>query len=358
MKLTYKPDFDRAKEMWMHYWEGSVLKRPLVVATRAKDNCPKEEDEWVKYYYPATGRYQKQLDVIDRIMENTDFFAEAIPYFVPDMGPDQFAAFLGAELQFSPQSKNTNWVKPIVADWNQALPLSISADNPIWQRILEFAQKLANHARGRFLVGVCDLHSNIDALSALREAQNLCMDFYDCPELVDRAIKDVRKLYQPVYNALYKASGMNHETGSIGWAPFWCEGRFATIQSDFLCMVSPEISRKYIIPALEEEAGFLDHCVMHFDGPGALPHLDDLLAIKNIDVIQWVSGDGQEPMHTWVDVLKRCQKAGKGLHIYGVDIDNIKSLSKILSPEGLVYDIKVKTRQEVDEITTWLEKNT
>jgi hypothetical protein len=78
-------------------------------------------------------------------------------------------------------------------------------------------------------------------------------------------------------------------------------------------MVSPEISRKYIIPALEEEAAFLDHCVYHLDGPGTMPHLDDILAVKDIDVIQWVSGAGQPPMHTWLDVLTRCQKAGKGL---------------------------------------------
>lgn len=86
-------------------------------------------------------------------------------------------------------------------------------------------------------------------------------------------------------------------------------------------MVSPEICREYIIPALEEEASFLDHCVLHLDGPDALPHLDDVLAIKGIDVLQWVPGAGQPPVWKWTDVLLKAQKAGKGLQIYDVNLD-------------------------------------
>ena len=184
------------------------------------------------------------------------------------------------------------------------------------------------------------------------------MDFYDCPELIERAMQDVRRAYRPVYEAIYKAGGMSRATGTIGWIPFWCEGRYATIQCDFICMVSPEISRRYILPALEEEASFLDHCVLHFDGPGALPHLDDILAIKKIDVIQWVPGAGQPPVHTWLDVLKKCQAAGKGLDIHGVTFDDIRALHKELKPAGVVYRPKVKDEQEAREIMDWLERHT
>ncbi|MDD3176021.1 MAG: trimethylamine corrinoid protein 2, partial [Candidatus Nanoarchaeia archaeon] len=103
---------------------------------------------------------------------------------------------------------------------------------------------------------------------------------------------------------------------------------------------------------------FLDHCVFHLDGPGALRHLDDILAIKDIDVLQWVPGAGQPPVYEWLDVLKKAQKAGKGLQIYGVNLDIIKRISRELSPEGIVYCLDAKSRKEVEETTDWLEKNT
>jgi len=358
MSLKFKPDLERAQQMWKHYWAGDVLKRPLVVANvvkpgkKAVDICAR------RYYNACHKKYPEQLALLDEWLENTLFLAESIPFFSPDHGPDQFASLLGTDLQFSEDSLSTNWVEPVVEDWETFLPkIVLNPDNPTWKSLVEYSGLLKEHAKGRYLAGACDFHSNADALSALRGPEKLCMDFYDCPELIAGAMQRVRKLYQPVYDGLYVAGGMQ-TTGSIGWLPFWCEGKFATIQCDFICMVSPEIADKYIIPALEEEASFLDHCAYHFDGPGALPHLDSILAIKEIDVIQWVSGAGQPPMHTWLDVLKKCQKAGKGLVLYDIDFAQTKKISGELDPKGIVYCPKVETEKEVNEIISWLEKNT
>jgi 5-methyltetrahydrofolate--homocysteine methyltransferase len=123
-------------------------------------------------------------------------------------------------------------------------------------------------------------------------------------------------------------------------------------------MVSPEVSRRYIIPALEEEASFLDHCVYHLDGPGSLPHLDDVLAIDRVDVIQWVSGAGQPRMHTWTDVLRKCLNAGKGVQIHGLNIAQAKEVHKTLGPRGTAYCVGAKTREEVEEFCAWLEAHT
>jgi 5-methyltetrahydrofolate--homocysteine methyltransferase len=146
---------------------------------------------------------------------------------------------------------------------------------------------------------------------------------------------------------------MSAETGTLGWAPFWCDGRFATIQCDFICMVSPEQSRRFILPALEEEAEILDHCVYHFDGPNALPQLDDILGIRGIDVIQWVSGAGQPPMHTWLDVLRRCLKAGQGLHLYGIGPEEARALHRELGSGPILYDLWTQDAAEVEDLLRW-----
>jgi hypothetical protein len=358
MTLSAKPDFERAALMWDHFWAKEVLKRPLVVASAWKPGTP-GGDHGLRYYRALTGRHDEQMREIDKWLDSTIFMAESMPLFGPDLGPDQFAAFLGTELEYSEDSPDTNWVKPVVEDWDRFLPLRLDPNNKAWKLILDYSRKLAKHSQGRYLLSVADLHGNADALSALRTPAKLCMDFYDCPDKVAEAMRQVRAFFRPVYDALYEAGGMGGVRGSGGWAPFWCRGKFATIQSDYLALVGPEIGRKYILPALEEEASYLDHCVYHLDGPGCIPHLDNLLAIKRIDVIQWVSGAGQRPMHEWTDILKRCQKAGKGLQLYDIqDIETVKRLASELRPEGLVYCLSMGTEEKIREVTDWLERNT
>ena len=357
MQLSAKPNFDQAKDAWNHYWARAPWKRPLLVANVRKPDAqpPAPYDH---YYATVHGDINAIRQRIDWQLASHQYLAESIPYFGYDLGPDQFAAWIGdGKLHFSEASKSTNWFEPCVKDWRDALPLTLREDNPAWIQSQKLGREVAAICAGRCLTGICDLHSNADALSALRGPQNLCMDFYDCPDLIGEAMRQVRTLYPPVYKKLYKTSGRTTETGTIGWIPFWCAGRYATIQCDFICMVSPEISRQFIIPALAEEAEFLDHCIYHLDGPGTLPHLDDILSIKAIDAIQWVSGDGQPPMHTWLDVLKKCQAAGKGLQIYGVKFDEIKMLTRELKPEGIVYCLGVDSEKELDTITLWLEQH-
>lgn len=358
MTLSTKPDLDRVRNVWDHFWSGEIIKRPPVVASAPK---PGHDPIWTgerRYLHALTRQWDAQLELLDRWLDSTLFLAESVPHFAPDHGPDQFAAFLGGELSFSEDSPGTNWIEPWVKDWDAVLPITLDNDNPAWKNIREYSAVLAEHARGRYMVGVCDLHSNMDALLAMRGAENLSMDFYDHPGELIRAMLDVRALYRPIYDGLYAAGGMSEESGTVGWIPGWCGGRFATIQCDYLCMVSPEFSRRYILPALEEEASFLDRCCLHFDGPGALPHLDDVLAIDAIDCIQWVPGAGQPAMHTWLDVLQRCQAAGKSVQIYGAGPEEIKALHPHLKPDKVFYCLGFDSEAECDELLTWLEHNT
>lgn len=356
--LDYKPDFERVKRVWDAYWEGEVLDRPPVWATVRRPGTP-EGDLARRYWHAVHGSFDYLLEQIDLWLAGTEFLAESVPMFPPDFGPDQFAAFLGTEFEFSDRSPETDWVRQVVDDWSAFLPVRLDPGAKYWKGILAYSRLVATHAQGRYLVGVADLHSNMDALLALRGSERLCMDLFDTPGAIEQAMREVRSLYQPVYDGLFEAGNMGGARGSAGWAPFWCAGKFATIQCDFLALLSPEHSRKYVIPALREEAAFLDRCVYHLDGPGCLPHLDDILAIGDIDVIQWVPGAGKPPMHEWMDVLKRCQAAGKGLQLYDIhDLDTVKKIARELRPKGLMYYVDVTGRDEVFRITDWLERNT
>jgi len=358
MAFSTKPDFDRVKTAWRHFYAGEVYERPLVLAQcHVGPGRPVDLREEM-YWHACTGNYQAQLDLIDRHLEQTLYLGESVPMFNVNHGPDQFAAFLGAQLRFSADSHRTNWVAPIVEDWKRFLPIRLDAGNPTFQSVLRYARLMAERSRGRYLVSPIDSHSHADTLSALRGPERLSMDFLDCPELVERAMSDARKLYPVIYDAVYEAGQMGGDKGS--GHIIWSEGKCAVVQCDYIIMLGPERFRRFILPAVEEEVSFLDHSIFHLDGVGAFRHLDDLLAVKGLDVIQLVPGAGQRPAHEWVDLLKKCLAAGKGVQVYGqgLTFERIKELHRELGPRRVLYCPSVRDADEARRIMDWLKRNT
>lgn len=351
--MKYKPDLGRVKNYWEAFWNKEVIDRPCIFVTAPRNDKVGQKKRPL-YMAGADGDYEKALKIFDEWAASTYFGGEAIPYLDVSFGPDQFSAFLDAALTMA-EDKTTSWVKPFVSDW-KTVKIQFREDNSTWTKMLEYIRFATQFSEGKFLIGMLDLHSNMDCLSAIRGPENLCLDIIDCPDEVGRVLNQVRSLYAPVYEGIYKAGDMKHR-GTIGWTPFYCQGKFATIQCDFICMISPKDARRFVIPALAEEASFLDHSVFHLDGPEALVHLDDILAIREIDVIQWVPGAGSPPLIEWMDLLKKIQKKKKGLEIR-CSPEEVKKFHRELQPDGILYIIEASSKQEADGLISWLKDNT
>ena len=356
MELLYKPDFEEAAERWETFWRHEMLDRPVVVI-----NAPREGAEPATrptYLMGLEGRYQEAVEMWDRVFAAQVCLGEAMPYGRAAFGPDQYAAFFGAQLKHSPDSPDTTWVEPFVEDWDDVLPLEFDPANATWQALLEYERLLAEAAKGRFLVGQIDLHSNMDTLFALRGSERMCMDLIECPETVDQAMAGARASYPVICDALYEAGVDNGGLGSVGWTPAFTRGRFAVTQCDFICMMSPAMARRFVLPAIAEEAAYLDHTVYHLDGPDALPHLDDICAIEDIDVVQWVQGAGNGEHVDWIDLLKEIQRKGKSLEVRGT-VDELKVLHKELDPaRAYYYCSSVASVKEGEELLEWFRRNT
>jgi hypothetical protein len=357
MELEYKPDFECAKSHWEAFWAKEALDRPLVCVTSPMDGMRREP----YFNAPAdsmrtclTGEYEPYLKKFDAWARSTYFGGEAIPHFEVTLGPDQFAGFLGGKI-IAPPEHLTTWVAPCVQDW-QDFPVVLH-DEPgsYLDRIVDYIRYATRYSEGKFLIDMLDLHSNIDAMSALRGPQGLCFDLMDRPDEIERVLSEVRRIYPMIHDAVFRAGDMECR-GSIGWAPTYAKGRFAVVQCDFSCMISPEQARRFVVPAIAEEAAYLDHCVYHYDGKEALGHLDDILAIPEIDVIQWVPGDGNPRSIEWMDLLHRMQKAGKGLWIYDWTIDEIGTRFKELRPEGLVFQVIADSQSQADHLLAELKR--
>ena len=149
-RLSLKPDLTVATERWRAFWAGEMLDRPPVVIT-----CPAEGVE------PAPRPTYRQMlfDPLDEVVAAADAYVrsihwggDAVPQFSPGFGPDTFAAFLGAEIEFSrEQEDNTSWAVPFVEHWEDVLPLQI-AENGYWTRMRELIRRLAEVGEEHLLV--------------------------------------------------------------------------------------------------------------------------------------------------------------------------------------------------------------
>ena len=268
------------------------------------------------------------------------FGGESMPALMPNYGPDQWAGFLGANLALVPE-QDTSWVEPLLRDWDDALAWTIDPANRWWRAIVDLTRIASVRCPGKFILSTIDTHSNLDCLSALRGPERLCLDLVERPEAVLRTVKRVDALFRPVYDALFEAGRMR-EFGSTSWSEMWSEGRTQTIQCDFCCMISRAFS-----PIRDAVAGIritcLDHAVYHMDGPGQLRHLDDLLTIPNLHTIQWVPGAGQPQAPAWIEMLRKIQKAGKGVQVLAT-IDELKAVYSQLAGEDLLLGAELPQR--------------
>jgi len=362
MELKTKPDFADVKERWNAFWQGEVIDRPMVCAEVCKnENLKGSGVGYLRYWNPCHGEYEKHLDLLDKWVENTIFMGDMIPHVSPDHGPDQFGAWLGSQLKFNPERKGTNWAEPIIEEWNNFLPITLKNDNPVWQSVLKYSELLRDRGKGKYLVGMADLHSHMDAFSALRHPDKLCLDLYDQPEMVLQGCQKVRDLYPKIYEKLYEVGGMSCDTGTIGWLPLWCEGKTAVVQCDFSVFLGNDLWRQFVLPGIEQETEYLDRCFYHMDGIQQITQLDDLLALPKLDGIQWVPGAGQPEMFSahWRNLLKQILAGGKKIIVYGnINLEAVKDIHRELGAQGVVYQIFGQNREAIEEIIKWLECNT
>ncbi len=344
--LSLKPDFHEAARRWEAFWQGEMLDRPPVVIT-----CPAEEAEPV-----ARPTYRQMLhDPIEEVVRQADGYVrsiywggDAMPQFSPGFGPDIFAAFLGAELEFSrEQEHRTSWAVPFVEDWADVLPLTIDEEGHYWTRMRELTRRMAEVAERHWLVSHLDLHSNLDALESLRGATALCLDLYEHPELVAEANDQVRALYAPIYDTFHQDGEMDRVGTGAGWIPAFCKGKCNTTQCDFAALIGPEHFDRLVAPDLEAEAEHLDCCIYHWDGPTALVHLDSLMAIEAIDCIQWVPGAGNPPLVEWLDLLAEVQERGKSVMAYCSPAEVPRFVER-LRPDRVFYRVGAADRGELE----------
>jgi 5-methyltetrahydrofolate--homocysteine methyltransferase len=131
----------------------------------------------------------------------------------------------------------------------------------------------------------------------------------------------------------------------------------AFLQCDFAAMISPAMFKRWVLPALEEEAQIVKHCVYHWDGPSALVHTDLLIQSRGLHTLSYVPGDGNGSHLDYIPLLKRVQEGGKAVHVWGTP-EEIKILHRELQPEKVMYCTTASSEQEADALLQWFVRHT
>jgi hypothetical protein len=340
--MEYKPDWDSAAERFNAWWAGEVIDRVALQVTAPKANHPPRpvpapqhlEERWTNVEYV--------VEAAEAGMEATFYGGEAMPIFWPNLGPDVFSAYLGCALIFAP---GTSWAMPNILDWDHPPPLALDPDNRWWGLTLRMIERAMESAPGRYFVGLTDLHGGMDALSAMRGREQLCLDLIERPDTVRSVMEQrITPLWFEVYEGMWQ-SIRKKQTGSTTWFSVWSPGRWYPTSCDFAALISPEMFDAFVLPDILAEVAWLDHSLYHLDGPDAIVHLDSLLNIPKLGGIQWVPGARYASMLEWVPLLKRIQQAGKLLHL-SVGPQEVEPLLKELSPKGLMLNTACATEAE------------
>lgn len=350
MKTDLLPpaQLSRALERNEAFWTGTLVRGPLLwITVPAAVPGAQTERAWTDVEYATA--------VAGETLCRSHYAGDALPVRHPWLGPDQFAAWLGAELTIRPE-ENTSWVKPFISDWTQREPLVIDPRNRWWQLYLELVRASVEAGRGKWVTAYPDIHSGIDGLSAIRGPDQLAADLLDAPAEIHRAMTEMTAAYRMVVDTVSDII-VPAGQGTSNWTMGWSAGRFGCIgQNDFSCMIGPDMFREFCLDDTTACVNHLDRSLYHLDGPGAVKHLSELLAIKRLDCIQWIQGAGNPPPSRWLPMLQQIQAGGKSVQLFygpdhGDDVvleQEIDTLCRELDPSRLFFWIIASSAAEAD----------
>jgi hypothetical protein len=347
LHLQYKPDAEQAKQRMTAWWEKAIIDRPAILLTAPKPNpipWPNKRfaslrERWMDIDY--------QVQCADIIAANTYWAGDGLPTYMPNLGPEILTACYGAELNFT---EHSSWSVPILHNWSDIATLRVDPNNEYLRCIMEMTRRACQVGKGKFVVGITDIHPGGDLAASFRDPQQLCVDLVEEPE-------HVRELVNHIYTAFFDFYELNDrvirdagQTITTSWLPLYVENqRYYIPSNDFSIMISTPMFKEFFLQELVEELKWLDRSIYHLDGPGALRHLDTLLELDDLDAIQYVYGDGAKPASRWMDVFKRIQAGGKGMYI-AVEPWEIDLFMENLAPEGVMMHTTVGSMGEADAI--------
>lgn len=353
MPIAALPDWEMRIARQDACWERAIIDRPVVAMT-----VPKEPPEYAirePRDYPSLRNHwldtERVVNEAVAAVRNTHYFGDALPFAWPNLGPEVFSAFFGCEMEFG---ESTTWAIPCLHDWADAERFRFSRENVDWRKLEEMTDALLEAGKGLFYTGLSDIHPGGDAIAAFRDPQQLNMDLLEHPDEVRDLLAYVNRVYFEVLE-FYFAKLESHRQAITTWPGIVSSKRWMVPSNDFSCMISKAMFDEFFLPGIREECRRLEASVYHLDGPDALRHLDSILEIPELNMLQWVYGAGNGRASDWIPVYQRCQDAGKGVQLF-LEPDELPVTMEHLRPEGVWMAVTVPDCEAAEQVLKTVTK--
>jgi len=356
VEIEGMPQFDMAMKRVYAWFENEIIDRPPVrfqahnafLASATEDITSLSREDKKAWWFDV----ETQVDLFVKSIEGRRFYGETFPIFFPNLGPDVYAAFYGAELTFG---EITSWSIPFVRDWEDVDKLVLDWENVYFKKLEELTQHALERCKYKALVGYTDLHPGLDCVAAWRDPQQLCIDMIEAAEKVEQlaglAIADFEMIYNHFDDVLKEAGQL-----SVSWMGIPSFERMHIPSCDFASLISPKFFQRFGLPILEREVKSMTHSVFHVDGRGVAKNINTILMVPEVHAIQWVQGVGDDyPIMQWVPFIEDLQAR---------DIPVIVDLSKkelddfiaVMDSRGLFLWVATESEEEETEILKRVEK--
>lgn len=342
--LLCKPDWPKAQARWTAFWNREATDRPLL-DFRAPSGKPlpplPPPDRWETKYLDPDYVERQWL----RTVESSYFGADGVPTVGFLMGG--YALGCDERVNFV---ENTVWHPHMIDRMVPPVNWHPGPNDPWRAKLDRVIDRLVAASRGKFLVGYTSQVPLNDLLMLLRGTDDFLMELVENTDDCVRCLEQVLPLW--VENKEHIRSRIDpHQYGFVqGYPGSWSKSFVFMTQSDMSCMISPALFERWVLRELDLLSERYPVMWYHLDGPGAVKHLDALLARPYIRCIQYVPGAGQEPNGpAWAELYRRVQAAGRCLEVHAPR-ENVEWLARHLRPEGLLIRAGARTPQEADEL--------
>jgi len=350
----WKSNWNQTRQRFLDWWQRQGLLIGMwgapETATCIHEAAPVParpatlEERYCNAAYRATENHYR--------LARSVFPLDVLPMATADLGPGSLAAFLGSPPGFA---EDTVWFHPVFEETDEPEtlpPLRFDPANRWWQITEAMLRRCADAARGKYLVGCPDLIENMDVLSSLRGAQTLCVDMLERPEWIEQKIAEINDVWFTAYDRIYDLIKLEDESSAFGAFYLWGPGKVAKVQCDASAMFSPQMYRRFVVPALTAQCAWLDHSLYHLDGTQAMVHLDALLEIAPLDAIEWTPQAGIETggHQRWHELYRRILAAGKSVQVVNVEPEEVVPLLDAIGNRGVYILMQFKDEREAEQI--------
>lgn len=246
---------------------------------------------------------------------------------------------------------------PVLEDAEDLEGYEVSLENNPWyDKYLEFVEVLTQHGEGRYSVGEPIMRGVTDTIGSLIGQENLACGVLEEPEIMHEAFGRVveiqRKLIADSYERIHPfAGGYN-----FGFYHIWAPDKVMWYQEDLSALLSPNLFEEFLMETSRRYLEGYKYTLMHLH-PLSFRHLDNILRIESLRVVQINKDVGGPSVHEMVPQFRKVLEAGKNLAIGmgRIDRDDIDAIMDELPRERVAINVISDTPEEALELIEYMD---